>query len=113
MIQIDMPMPERCDDCRFCVVEYTDDNKPDSFAYCCVAEKFIAKSCDGTDKAISTAILVKQPWCPLKAQESFGVKYDNYGDTVCGNCGYTLSKKYDRCPACMKEIDWREQDGQV
>ncbi len=69
MITIDMQMPERCDDCRFCVCEYTDDNKPESYAYCCAAEKFIAQACDGTDKVVCTAVLTRETWCPLQSQE--------------------------------------------
>jgi len=69
MIQIDMPMPVRCDDCRFCACQYTEDDNPYSFAYCCAAEEFIAKAFDGTDKVVSTAILKKQAWCPLEEVE--------------------------------------------
>ena len=65
-----MPMPAQCDECRFCACEYTEDDKPDSCAYCCAAEKFIAKACDGTDKIVSAAVLQRQSWCPLKAHAS-------------------------------------------
>lgn len=78
MIQIDMTMPTQCDCCRFCLTEYTDDNKPDSYAYCCVAERFIAQSNDGTDKVVSTAIIKKQQWCPLKEQEPRVLTAENF-----------------------------------
>lgn len=124
MIQIDMPMPERCDDCRFCVVEYTDDNKPDSFAYCCAAEKFIAKSCDGMDKTISIALILKQTWCPLKAQEPVrhgrwlkmtGMLPPEYhGHYECSECqwhmkglrnSWTREEELTYCPNCGAKMD--------
>lgn len=69
MIQIDMPIPMNCGDCRFCDLKYTDDCDPNSYAYCSAAEKFIARACDGTDKVVSTAICDKAEFCPLEPLE--------------------------------------------
>ena len=65
MIKIDMDMPRNCLDCRFCYIDWTSDDKPDSSAFCCAAEKRIAYACDGKDIVVCTAILEKQDWCPL------------------------------------------------
>ena len=120
MIQIDMPMPTQCDCCRFCAVEYTADNKPDSYAYCCAKEAFIAQACDGTDKVVSTAILKRQNWCPLQAQEAVKPKkvnryfdYDDEGKPYipetydCGACGNELPEslwKVNYCPSCGRAV---------
>ena len=111
MIQIDMPMPKCCDDCRFCIVDYTDDDKPDSFAYCCAAEEFIAQACDGKDKVVATAIIEKKSWCPLRAQEPMKPKKEvnrnRFEYYHCGKCDSILvafSPNY--CHKCGQAVKW-------
>ena len=90
MIKIDMLMPKQCESCRFCAVKYTDDNMPDSYAYCYAVEKFIAHACDGTDKVVANAILGKQSWCPLMEQEPKEV--DEWPDEfLCPTCKTRLA----------------------
>lgn len=60
-----MNFPDICENCRMCVIQWTQDNDPMSFAYCNAAEEFIAKASDGSDKIVSTAILSKMDWCPI------------------------------------------------
>ena len=60
-----MNFPDICENCRMCVIQWTQDDDPMSFAYCNAAEEFIAKASDGSDKIVSTAILSKVDWCPL------------------------------------------------
>ena len=55
MIQIDMPMPENCVECRFNVSE---------FGYCNVAPKNFCGIVNDLEED------GKPEWCPLKAQES-------------------------------------------
>lgn len=130
MIAIDMEMPIQCDCCRFCLTEYTDDNKLCSYAYCCAAERFIAQASDGTDRVVSTAILKKQPWCPLKFYQPRALLREAMVDgksqeiisgftLYCPNCGFanrfvnprwwTISPRENTvfyCGKCGMEVKW-------
>ena len=120
MVSIDMPIPKECGYCCLCDVKYTDDDDPYSFVYCNPAEKFIAKSDDGTDKVVSMAIMRKPDWCPLINQEEVEPKIidtansklyhsDMFKNYYCGNCGeflHVVNRKDMFCSQCGRKVKW-------
>lgn len=88
MIKIDMPMPEKCSECRF----------ETEYGYCkAMPDNF----CGYTDD------VEKPEWCPLKEQEPKPVRIDE--DSVhCPSCGNELFT-YPRqkfCDECGQEVTW-------
>lgn len=98
MIQIDMPMPDNCDECRF----------NSEYGYCkAMPDNF----CGNTDDR-------KRPeWCPLKEQET--VKpYIDIDEAKCPICKVKLTRQellgddvlledfFDYCPHCGREVKW-------
>ena len=104
MIQIDMPMPDNCLECRFNTSE---------FGYCnAMPVEFVGQVSDFEEDG-------KPEWCPLKAQEPIApVKVNRYIDTDenghwfspetydCGNCGVELNGKANYCHICGQAVRW-------
>jgi len=102
MIQIDMPMPDNCLECRFNTSE---------FGYCnAMPVEFVGQVSDFEEDG-------KPEWCPLKAQEPREPVVDI--DTwKCGKCGHTLEhqellgdnvlfhEQYNYCPECGQAVKW-------
>jgi hypothetical protein len=80
MIQIDMPMPENCVECRFNVSE---------FGYCNAAPKNFCGIVNDLEED------GKPEWCPLKAQEPIEARLH-----LCESC----KKQYPDCEATKEGI---------
>ena len=92
MIQIEMEMPEGCNECRF----ETD---------CGFCKAMPANFCGNT-------IDGKRPeWCPLKEQEPKLVKIDRNRGVLCPSCGNELftypQQKF--CDECGQAVKWNER----
>jgi hypothetical protein len=108
MIQIDMPMPERC---GVCFAMHEDEIGLESWC-----------GIDETARDLNTAdIKTKRPeWCPLKEQEATMViesenMYTGLPITHCPKCGVTLDRflygrqhkgQINYCPMCGQAIKW-------
>lgn len=101
MIQIDMPIPERC---GVCFAMHTDNIGLESWC-----------GIDETARDIYTEeINTKRPdWCPLKEQEAVKPKSKvRHGANAqiqhfCGNCNSMLHGKPKYCSECGKPILWK------
>ncbi len=100
MVQIDMPMPEKCSDCIFC-----DDN--------CSCD---ASDYDGFGINVGCAYRTgrRDIRCPLKEQEAkTGHWIDSAGNDKCSNCGTEYSDLYPDygnthfCPNCGAKMEGR------
>jgi len=100
MIHIDMPMPEKCSECRF----------ETEYGYCkAMPENF----CGITD-------YVERPeWCPLKEQEAewvYGEDETGVDGWHCSKCNFfepwfydfdadiDFIKRYEHCPKCGRRM---------
>jgi hypothetical protein len=100
MIQIDMPMPDNCDECRFNTEYGFCKAMPDNF-------------CGNTDDK-------KRPeWCPMKEQQPKTARWEKrtgmmppeyHGHYWCSNCDWhgkynEREKDYKFCPACGAKME--------
>ena len=100
MIQIDMPMPEKCEGCIFC-----DDNCS------CVASDY-----DGIGINVGCAYRTgrRDIRCPLKEQEAVEARKENDGNPqpwtcwwyVCGDCGQEIYYHERFCRWCGRAVKW-------
>ncbi len=93
MIQIDMPMPEKCSDCIFC-----DDNCS------CVASDY-----DGLGINVGCAYRTgrRDIRCPLKEQDPVEPELEGGGSTwwnVCGECHGAIDVSDNFCKHCGRRI---------
>ncbi len=65
-VLIDIDMPDKCDNCHLCDIQYTQDDNPTSWLFCDAAQKMIIISHSGSDIPVATEALKKPEWCPLK-----------------------------------------------
>lgn len=107
MIQIDMPMPDNCLECRF---------NSSEFGYCnAMPIEFVGQvNCFEEDG--------RPEWCPLKAQEPvepYG-QYSVHTGTkwiVCGACEKPLCMMKDSyrpkyCPECGRMVKWHANEAE-
>ena len=103
MIQIDMPMPETCEECRFSILQNDD-------VYCTAM----------TD----TTLLYEDDWpqkrvdrCPLVLQKEPEAKPQRYKESdifhipICPNprCNAVMNKYWHYCPYCRTKFAWDEE----
>ena len=87
MIQIDMPMPDNCVECRF---------NASGFGYCnAMPVNFCGRVNDFEEDG-------RPEWCPLKAQESVEPTIGGDADGPCGNWWY-------QCGKCKEAIDYHDK----
>lgn len=94
MIQIDIEMPEYCDECPCCEMYDLQEN----WGKCRITNKEFC--CLGTvdDKGDYH----RPDWCPLKEPEQRRGRWRNMsnGDYECTECGWESEYTYDYCPNC-------------
>ena len=97
MIQIDMPMPDSCLECRFNTSE---------FGYCnAMPVEFVGQVSDCEEDG-------KPEWCPLKEQEPRNalniVKVHEGTLGNCPTCGAELMDYYNEtlCGRCGQAVKW-------
>ena len=100
MIQIDMPMPEGCSECRFKTKREFCKAMPDNF-------------CGNTNDE------GRPEWCPLKEQEAVKPHYNPRSNWYeCGACHYSMTSrihyrnelipayKVGFCAKCGRPVKW-------
>jgi len=98
VIQIDMPMPDSCYECRFETRRGFCTAMPDTF-------------CEYTNDE------GRPEWCPLKEQESVkvlhlrkvkAIKHEEIlFEDACGYCCSFIMKHWKACPVCGKAVKWK------
>lgn len=88
MIQIDMPMPDGCSECRFDAESGFCKAMPDNFC--------------GYTKDYE-----KPEWCPLKEQEAVKPKIDAFGHPYCPRCKVLVYQTWSFCPHCGQGVKWK------
>lgn len=90
MIQIDMPMPYGCSECRF----------ETEYGFCkAMPENFCGSTYDRE----------KPEWCPLKEQEPVQVAQREIMHMFfwcCGSCGVAITEGDKFCRMCGKKVKW-------
>ena len=134
MIQIDMPMPDNCLECRFNTSEFgycnampvefvgqVSDGKPEwcplkaqepptsEFISSAIECLLHPQDADDSDmaKAIDTAVRAMRL---LKAQEAVKPTWKN-GYPLCGECGFKLHwiiEQNNYCPNCGRAVKWND-----
>ena len=98
MIQIDMPMPEKCSDCIFC-----------DYNCSCVASDY-----DGLGINVGCAFRTgrRDIRCPLKEQEAVTIKktkehgFGVYGG-ICPKCRNWIQSAHSFCGFCGQAVKWK------
>lgn len=90
MIQIDMPIPDSCSECRF----------ETERGFCkAMSDNFCGYTKDEG----------RPEWCPLKEQEPITARKEHDEDDcwwACGKCGEEINWKDKFCKYCGHEVKW-------
>ena len=113
----DFDIPDRCGNCRLCVVDWGDDNYSGKMvAYCAVAKEILEEAKPGDDWVIMKHILTKPESCPLEeyTDDEMGIwvyhqnPITKGGKWFCSHCNKSEKRQTKFCPECGIKMRWYE-----